>query len=445
MTRSIAYDASEWYSSVPRSISKHVTVGLLVLGLSFGGFGAWAFRAPLAAAVISPGTFVATGNNQTVQHLEGGIIREILVTEGARVEKGDPLIRLDETAAEARLRELFLRRARLEIMTTRLLAEYHGQNDMPIPDFLQQEADDPAVSEIIRNQELNFEVSKMKTSKDISILQSNITALENRLEGYKAQHQSLEEQIAYLDEDIATQSALFEKRLVSKSQINSLQRARAEGIGQKGRILSQIAETHEMISKQRSQIEQARTAHKEAALDELQVTEGELDSVREQYRNAFSIRQRATIEAPVTGTVVRMNYNTPGGVIESGKSIAEILPAGAPLIIETEVPRKNIDSVQIGQTATVRLTALNQRTTPVLTGEVFYVSADALPDTTQMTPREVYLARVRLTATELNRVKGFTPTPGMPAEVMIQAAERTFFEYLSKPIVDSMSRAFRER
>ncbi len=140
-----------------------------------------------------------------------------------------------------------------------------------------------------------------------------------------------------------------------------------------------------------------------------------------------------------------MHYHTAGGVVESGKSIAEILPTDVPLIIETQVPRTDIDSVRKGQHAIVRLTALNQRTTPVLNGKVFYVSADSLPDVTPMQRREVYIARVSLDASEIRRVPGFSPTPGMPAQIMIQTAERTFFDYLSRPVVNSMQRAFRER
>src|SRR5690606_33164430 len=145
--------------------------------------------------------------------------------------------------------------------------------------------------------------------------------------------------------------------------------------------------------------------------------------------------------APVGGTVIRMNYHTPGGVIESGKGIMEILPADAPLIIEAHVPRNEIDDVRVGQKAIVRLVSLNQRTTPVLNGEVFYVSADALKGE-PTAPQEFYLARVRLPPDEISRVVGFTPTPGMPAEILIQTAERTFFNYLTKPVTDSMSRAF---
>ncbi len=138
-------------------------------------------------------------------------------------------------------------------------------------------------------------------------------------------------------------------------------------------------------------------------------------------------------------------YHTPGGVIETGRPIAEILPADAPLLIETMILRGDIDSLKLGQKATIRLVALNQRTTPVLNGHVGYVSADAITDVTNNVPREVYIARITLDPKELRRVHGFTPTPGMPAEVMIQTAERTFAQYITKPIADSMSRAFREQ
>ena len=138
--------------------------------------------------------------------------------------------------------------------------------------------------------------------------------------------------------------------------------------------------------------------------------------------------------------------HTAGGVIESGKKILEILPSQAPLIIETQVQSKDIDVVKGGQQATIRLVALNQRTTPVLSGKVFYVSADSLSDaTTVVQKRDVYLVRLRIAPEELRRIRGFSPTPGLPVEVMIQTAERTFFDYLTKPIRDSMYRSFLEQ
>jgi len=131
--------------------------------------------------------------------------------------------------------------------------------------------------------------------------------------------------------------------------------------------------------------------------------------------------------------------------VESGKASAEILPSGEALIIEAQIPRTEIDVVRKGQAATVRLTALNQRTTPILEGMVFYVSADAIVDKSQELQREVYIARISVSPKELDRVRGFSPTPGMPAQIMIQTETRTFLQYLMKPIADSMIRAFREQ
>lgn len=194
-----------------------------------------------------------------------------------------------------------------------------------------------------------------------------------------------------------------------------------------------------------SQIEQTINERQTAALDELQVVQSELESVREHARKAQNVLRRAEILAPVSGTVVRMHYHTAGGVIESGKAILEILPTGEPLIIEVQIPRAEIDVVRKGQPATVRLTALNQRTTPILHGQVYYVSADAILDRAQEVPQEIYVARVSVPPQELDRVRGFKPTPGMPAEIMITTQDRTFIQYLMKPVTDSMIRAFREQ
>ena len=191
--------------------------------------------------------------------------------------------------------------------------------------------------------------------------------------------------------------------------------------------------------------EKARSAYRQAALDELQMVQAELESLREQSRKARSILARSEVVAPVAGTIVRLHYHTSGGVIETGKPILEILPLNAPLIIEAMISRTEIDSVHAGQLAAVRLTALNQRTTPVLEGKVFYLSADAIAEGGQNGPQEVYLARISLDSGQLARVPGFSPTPGMPAEIMIQTQERTFAQYIAKPIMDSMSRAFREQ
>ncbi|NVO57191.1 HlyD family type I secretion periplasmic adaptor subunit [Rhodobacteraceae bacterium B1Z28] len=437
-------DPTVWYAEVPRSINRFIVIGIVMLVVCFGGFGVWSFSAPLAAAVIAQGSFVATGRNKIVQHLEGGIIENIQVAEGETVQAGQVLMTLDQTLAQANERELFIRKIRLQAMTERLLAEYREKERLSFPPDLIEATEDIEVMAILDGQKLSFDVSRKTMLNDVALLERNMEALKIRASGFEAQLDSMRRRADILQEEYETKKSLFEKGLVRKGELNTIRRVQAEAEGQQARLQAETAEINQMLLKYEEQITRTRSAYREAALDELGVIEADLESVREKSRQARSVLARAVVRAPVTGTVVRLHYHTPGGVIETGEPIAEILPADAPLIIEAQIPRTEIDSVVTGQFATVRLVGLNQRTTPVLSGEVFYVSADALVEDSTGVPQEVYLARISLTPDELKRVRGFIPTPGMPAEIMIQTEERTFAAYIAKPVSDSMSRAFRE-
>ncbi len=438
--------AADWYASVPRSIRSHALLGLTLMAVAFGGFGLWAFTAPLAAAVIAQGSFMATGRNQIVQHLEGGIIETIYVREGDSVRAGDGILSLDQTAAEATERELFLREMRLLAMSERLLTEYQEEANLVFSNTLLDAEDrDLEIAAMLDSQRLTFEITRKSLLSDIALLESNMEALRIRDGGYAAQLDAYKGRGRIIAEEIADKQTLLEKGLVRRSQVNALLRVQAEADGQVARLLAELDEVRETLRKHEEQITRARAAYHQKALEELGPVAAELESVREKARQARSVLDRAIVRAPVSGTVVRMHYHTPGGVIETGKPIAEILPADAPLIIEAQIARTDIDVVRSGQHAIVRLVALNQRTTPVLTGEVFYLSADALLEDVAGQPREVYLARISIPVEELERVPGFAPTPGMPVEVMIQTQTRTFAQYIAKPITDSFSRAFREQ
>ncbi|AUH32607.1 HlyD family type I secretion periplasmic adaptor subunit [Paracoccus tegillarcae] len=437
-------DPDGLYAKVPRSARKHLIFGLILLVVSFGGFGAWAFRAPLAAAVMAPGSFVATGRNKIVQHLEGGIINEIMVNEGDMVSAGQVLVRMDGTAALANERELDLRRARLEAISARLRAEYSGAEKPSFSAFLLTRRDDPSFAAIMDEQLAAFRAARTKLEGEVILLESNIIAGASRIRGFEGQLKAVATQLALLQEDFDARSQLLDRGLVRRSDVNLLSRTIADAEGEADRLRSQISETQEAVRKAEHQIDQTRTQHQQTALDESQGIEAELDSVREQALKAQDVLKRSEITSPVAGTIVRLYYHTSGGVIEAGKAILEILPVDAPLVIETHIARTDIDSVEVGQRAAVRLSSLNQRTTPVLEGRLVYVSADALKTETDGIEQDVYLARIDLSPTELERVHSFRPTPGMPAEVMIETQARTFAQYLIKPVEDSLSRAFRE-
>lgn len=435
----------EWYSEVPRSIWKQTAVGLLLITVAFGGFGTWASTAPLASAIIAQGSFVATGQNKIVQHLEGGIIKEILVSEGDHVNLDQPLIKLDETAAQTNERQLFLRKARLEAISARLNAEVQGSPSIQFPAIVLDNRYDPEITPIMESQQLNFEAAERKRDSEIALFDQNKKAMEFRNEGIDEQISSVRRQLQFLKEEYLGKQKLLDQGLIRGTEVKAIQRAMADADGQIGKMVAEVSENREQIVRFEQQITQTKDAYRQAALQELQSLEAELDAVREQSREAENVLRRVTINAPVPGTIIRMYYHTAGGVIESGKAILEILPSDVPLVIEAQVPRTDIDNVKVGQKASIRLIALNRRTTPVLEGEVYYVSADALPEMSGPTPKEVYLARVRLPASELARVHGFQPTPGMPAEILVQTQSRTFFSYLTKPIADSMARAFMEQ
>ncbi|MFC3164874.1 HlyD family type I secretion periplasmic adaptor subunit [Ciceribacter thiooxidans] len=435
----------EWYSEVPRSIRLHTVVGLGVLLSTFGGFGLWAATAPLASAIIAQGSFVATGNNKIIQHLEGGIIKEMRVNEGDTVKEGDVLLTLNPTAALADERMVKLKRLRLEAVVARLRAEAEGVGQLKIPKIVMDEASDPDINTIIQSQNVIFHSKQVKLEEQLNLIEKNIKSLEFRFTGYEGQKQAFERQLALLEEERDSKARLVKVGYMRKMDLLAIERAIADAMGDISRLQGEMNESEAQIARFRQEAIIAVNSNKQAALDALETAESDLDSVREQMREVAGVLDRTVIRSPVTGTVVRSYYHTAGGVITTGKPIMEILPAGVPLIIEAQVLRTSIDQVREGQAAAIRLSALNRRTTPVLTGNVFYVSADSIEEGSIAAPRDVYIVRVALPEDEIARVHDFHPVPGMPADVLIQTSERTFFEYITKPITDSMSRAFKER
>lgn len=437
----------DWYADIPRSARFATLFGIATLLVSAIGFGYWGQMAPIAGAVVTNGAFVATGHNKVVQHLEGGVVREILVREGDVVEPGQLLIQLDETSARAELRRLVLREGRLAAMEARLRSEAREDDVLALGDeVVRLAASDPDIAAIIQAQRLTFEARKASRVSEIATLKGSIDAIQERIGGGEMQLQSIREQLGFIEEEHQAKDMLLRGGIMRKPEVLALQRAMASLRGEIGRIVGEIGDARERIARTNEQITGVRKSGVKVAVEQMHEVSAELNDVRERIHAARRLLERIQITAPVRGAVVKLRYHTPGGVIEAGKSILEIVPLHEELIIEVRVRPQDINSVKRGQSATVRLTALRQRVTPMISGEVVYVSADALPDETrgQSVSPDVYVARIRLEPREAALIEGFQPNPGMPAEVYITTAERTFFEYVMQPIKDSMSRAFRE-
>lgn len=285
-------------------------------------------------------------------------------------------------------------------------------------------------------------------NSDIQGINEGIKALEERIGGSKIQLDGVYRQIKFIAEEVETKQYLLQTGLVRKPELLVLQRTEANLQGEVGRIMGDIGDAKERIAKAVEQINGVRKMAIKTAVEQMHEVRGDLVDVRERMLSAKGVLDRIRVVAPVKGIVVKLRYHTTGGVIEAGKNILEILPLQDELIIEARVRPQDIDNVKHGQHATVRLTALSQRITPMVSGEVIYLSADTLADekkSQQVGPTDIYIVRVKLNTKEASEIPGFSPTPGMPAEVYIKTAERTFFQYLMRPVHDSMARAFRER
>src|SRR5262245_30976320 len=337
---------------------------------------------------------------------------------------------------------------RLKAMDARLQAEMREQSDFSLPAELQAIAqDDPEVGAILESQRLLFGAHRNSLDSEIASITDGIKGLQQRIEGNKAQETGVHAQLRLLEEEIEAKDLLLKSGLVRKPELLALQRTRANLQGEVGRLSGEMGDARERIAKSWEQIASTKKAAIKTAVEQLQDSRGELNDVRERLRTAQGVLDRVRITAPVNGVVVKLRYHTPGGVVEPGKDIMEILPLQEELIIEVRVRPQDIDHVKRGQQAMVRLTALSKRLTPMVAGEVFYLSADALPDEKRSLSHvaaDGYVARVKLDSDDAAKLQGFAPMPGMPAEVYIKTGDRTFFEYLTRPIRDSMARAFRE-
>lgn len=442
----------QWHRGVPRSNRRLVLWGFAILAVLGLGFGTWAVYAPLEGAVVASGSFVATGQNKHVQHLEGGIVDEVLVREGELVEKGQVLLRLDETAARTRLTRLAVRRARLLAIRARLEAEIDGSPEIAFPAELTRAGGNVELAEVMTRQRVELDARRRKLAAEQDVLNKEMAGLREGIRGYEAQVRSAEDRLALFKEEMRDKADLLARQLARKTDMLAIQRAEAALIGELGELSGRIADAHERIARAEQQIVSLHSAAVKAAVEELRQTETELDDITEQLRAAEDVVNRIEVRSPVQGAVVKLNHNTPGGVIAPGAVILELLPMNEDLLIEARISPREIAQVHNGQDAMVRLSALNPRVTPMIPGQVIYLSPDSISESDAAAAKAApqrsgpsFVVRVKLDGrSSAELLPGFKPTPGMPADLFIKTEERTFFDYIMRPVFDSFARAFRE-
>jgi HlyD family secretion protein len=424
-------------NEVQTGIAWPVFVGLGTLAAVFGGFGAWAALAPLEGAVIAPATVMVAGHNKVVQHLEGGVVREILVTEGQRVVAGEAVLVLDGTASGSQVDRIKLQLAALHSLEARAIAERDGAKAIALP-----AAATPDTLRLIEDQKREFAARLRKHWIELAVLERQIGAQEAAIAGHETQMTATRRQIALIAEERVSFEGLLAKGLTRRSHVLALMRAEADLKGKAGQLLAAIGQARQSIAEIGQRAEQLRTARIEEASARLSEIRPQQSQLTEQLRAAEHVSARVVVRAPASGTVMALTKHNPGAVIAPGQELMKIVPDGTGLIVAARLRPQDIDDVRVGQRARLQFAALDARATPPVPAEVVYISADRLED--ERSGEVYYLARLEISAEPL---AGFDPAkvgPGQAVEVFITTGTRSFLAYIAEPFMKTLSRSLRE-
>ncbi len=416
--------------------------GGAVIAVFFGALTTWAALAPLESAAIAPGVVTVDTRRKTIQHLEGGIVSEILVREGDVVEAGQVLIRLEDVQASARLvqvRDAY--HARLGI-AARLAAERDRLETIDFPAQLSKLSTEPKVQEIIAGQLRVFEAKKQVRDDQVAIIEQQIAQSEQQIAGLEAEIAAYERQFSLLSEELSDLRALLAKDLVPKRRVLALEREQAQIVGNRGRNLATISQVRKSIAEAEIRIAELETTRVNEAVAEVQNIENRLRELTEDLRAASDVQQRTEIRAPIAGAVVGLQVHTVGGVIAPGAALMDIVPSEERLLIDARIRPDDIDAVSPGLLAQVQLTAFSQRNVRPLEGRLISVSADTL--TEEHTGERYYLGRIELESESINSAREIDLHAGMQAQIHILTGTSSLLNYILNPILVVLDHSLKE-
>ncbi len=423
-------------------------IGMATVLLIFGGFGTWAAVAPLDSAAIGIGVVSVENYRKTVQHLEGGIVREIKVRDGALVVKDEVLMTLDDTQPKAQLEvlrgQLFSALAR----EARLVAQRYRTARPSFPAELldAQRSREQRATDAMRVQLQSFTTRKQAHDGEVMLYQRQIEQLRAKSAGLAAQKKSRELLVNSFESERADFEALVQQGYAERQRVREMERNLAQSEGQRGSLVSDMAATDLQVSETQVKIVQLDKELQREVAKELVEVQAELSSLREKLRSVQDTYERTVVRAPDAGMVLGLEVHTLGAVLKPGGRLLDIVPQNEKLIVEAQLSPQDIDQVRVGQLAEVRFPSFKQRDLPRIEGRLISVSADRLVDDSDGRKTPYYLARIDISAAGTQALAGakFVLLPGMPAEVLVNTGERTMLQYLVAPLSDTVARSFRQ-
>lgn len=417
-------------------------MGYAIVFLTFGVFGGWAAVAKLDSAVFAPGTISLEGNRKVVQHLEGGIVDEILVKEADTVEEGQVLLRLNDVQARSNLEVIETRLNVARVIEARLLAERKMAEEINLPDEISYESASE-VQKVVDDQKDQFQERRSILKSRVDILNSRIEQTEEQIEGLKLQKSALERRMTNFGDMIDRMTEGQEKGLVGSNILSQRKDELIQIEASLGRIISEIAQAKNVINETELEALQAEQQFRERANDELEEIRSELSELRQRRKVAEDVLRRTEIRAPGSGTIQNLKVHTVGSVIRAGDVLMELVPEDEELLINARVSPRDIDNVSPGLETEVRFTAFKARLTPIMLGRVQSVSNDVItPDNQQDPP--YYLARIEVNEADIPEEISGRLTAGMPADLIITTGERTVANFIVSPLMDAVRKSLIE-
>lgn len=431
-----------WRADVPTSVRVPVALGLILLLLFCGGAGYWAATAPISGAIVAAGVVRASGQNQLVDHLEGGVIAAIPVREGQRVRAGDILLTVDTARTAAERDRLTIALVAAQAQLARARAERDGAAQLVFTPLLTAAAARSGTEGELAQQQSEFTNRQERHRAELAALTEQAAAARQEIAGLEAQKEAEERKLAVLREELRDKRKLLAKGLISRGEVNLLRREEADSQGSAAALSARLGERRSAIAQLRHQAASLEARRREQASAEANELTARAADLRQQLLRQEDMLAKSALRAPTDGIIVKLSKNTVGSALKAGEPVAEILPLQGELLVEARIAPQDVDNVRIGQPARLRLAAFSSKTTPDADGEVAYVSADRLTDAEG---REAfYTARIRLASPLPDGIALEQIQPGMPVEAFIRTGERTFMAYLLEPFLESFARAFRE-
>ena len=416
--------------------------GYVILLITFGILGAWAYFAVIASAVVAPGVVALESDRKVVQHLEGGIVQEILVREADFVEQGDPLLVLDNIQVNSEITVLEQRRATSEALIARLVAEQTFAEEIDFsPDLLNSE--DPHVKSAVQAQRNIFEDRRSIFLSQTEILEFRAEQLNGQAEGYEVQLAAVERRHALRKELFDRMRTGEERGVIESNRLSEMQDEVIQIEASIGTAMSDIAQVKAAAGEARLNILKLKQEYSERANSELKTARSELAEINEKLTVATDQMRRTTILAPTTGKVQSLAVTTRGSVIRSGEILMEIVPSDETLLIDAKVAPVDVDNVRPGLETEVRFSAFKARLSKLVLGEVLSISTDVVT-TEDSSEAPYYLARIKVPDENLTDEIREGLTAGMPADVVILTGERTVLQYMLDPLSEAIFKSLRE-